>query len=85
MQASLGISDVEVAKIEQKIFAERASGQQEISAYNSSVKSYIEIVEPQNLGIKTIKIFLASSSELKDDRAAFERLIGRENREYIKS
>jgi hypothetical protein len=85
LQASLGISDVEVAKIEQKIWAERASGQQEISAYNSSVKSYIETVEPKKLGIKTIKIFLASSSELKDDRAEFERLIGRENKEYIKN
>ena len=31
-----------------------------------------------------IKIFLASSSELKDDRKEFEILIGRENKQYIK-
>jgi hypothetical protein len=34
--------------------------------------------------IKTIKIFLASSSELKDDREQFEIFINRKNKEYIK-
>ncbi|MEM9274448.1 MAG: COR domain-containing protein, partial [Cyanobacteria bacterium P01_F01_bin.143] len=34
--------------------------------------------------IKTIKIFLASSSELKEDREQFEIFINRENKEYIK-
>ncbi|MEM9090649.1 MAG: COR domain-containing protein [Cyanobacteria bacterium P01_F01_bin.53] len=33
---------------------------------------------------KTIKIFLASSSELADERAQFEILINRKNKEYIK-
>jgi hypothetical protein len=33
---------------------------------------------------KTVKIFLASSSELKGDREDLERLISRENKEYIK-
>ncbi len=35
-------------------------------------------------GIKTIKIFLASSSELKEDREQFEIFINRKNKEYIK-
>lgn len=35
-------------------------------------------------GVKTIKIFLASSSELKEDRAQFEIFINRKNKEYIK-
>ena len=35
-------------------------------------------------GIKIIKIFLASSSELKDDREQFEIFINRKNKEYIK-
>ncbi|MDJ0583163.1 DUF4062 domain-containing protein [Crocosphaera sp.] len=34
--------------------------------------------------IKTIKIFLASSSELKEDREQFEIFINRKNKEYIK-
>jgi internalin A len=34
---------------------------------------------------KTIKIFLASSSELKDDREQFEIFISRKNKEYIKN
>ncbi len=34
--------------------------------------------------MKTIKIFLASSSELKDDREQFEIFINRKNKEYIK-
>lgn len=34
--------------------------------------------------IKIIKIFLASSSELKDDREQFEIFINRENKKYIK-
>ncbi|MEM9272750.1 MAG: formylglycine-generating enzyme family protein [Cyanobacteria bacterium P01_F01_bin.143] len=34
--------------------------------------------------MKIIKIFLASSSELKSDREQFEILINRENKEYIK-
>ncbi|MEM9276584.1 MAG: hypothetical protein AAGA80_27125, partial [Cyanobacteria bacterium P01_F01_bin.143] len=33
---------------------------------------------------RIIKIFLASSSELKGDREQFEILIGRENKEYIR-
>jgi hypothetical protein len=76
---------VEVAKIERKSWAERALGQQEIKAENSLVEPYVETLKQQSLEIKIIKIFLASSSELKDDRAEFERLIGRENKEYIKS
>jgi hypothetical protein len=84
-QSYLGISDVEVAKIERKIWAERSSGQQAINTENSSGKSHVEAKEIRNSGIKTIKIFLASSSELKDDRADFERLIGRENKDYIKN
>ncbi len=35
-------------------------------------------------GVKIIKIFLASSSELKDDRSQFEIFINRKNKEYIK-
>ena len=35
-------------------------------------------------GNKIIKIFLASSSELKDDREQFEIFINRKNKEYIK-
>ncbi|MEM8718847.1 MAG: GUN4 domain-containing protein [Cyanobacteria bacterium P01_G01_bin.39] len=35
-------------------------------------------------GIKIIKIFLASSSELKGDREQFEIFINRKNKEYIK-
>ena len=35
-------------------------------------------------GIRIIKIFLASSSELKDDREQFEIFINRKNKEYIK-
>jgi len=38
-----------------------------------------------NLMSKTIKIFLASSSELKDDREAFEQFIGRKNKTLNKS
>ena len=34
--------------------------------------------------MQTIKIFLASSSELKDDREQFEIFISRKNKEYIK-
>ena len=34
--------------------------------------------------MKTIKIFLASSSELQDDRKEFEIFINRKNKEYIK-
>ena len=33
--------------------------------------------------IKIIKIFLASSSELKDDREQFEIFINRKNKKYI--
>jgi hypothetical protein len=36
-----------------------------------------------NKQMKTVKIFLASSSELKDDRKEFENFIGRKNKEYI--
>ena len=35
-------------------------------------------------GMRIIKIFLASSSELKDDREQFEIFINRKNKEYIK-
>src|SRR6516162_2959318 len=31
----------------------------------------------------TIKVFLASSSELKDDRTAFEIFVGRKNKEWV--
>ena len=31
----------------------------------------------------TIKVFLASSSELKDDRTAFEIFINRKNKEWV--
>ena len=34
--------------------------------------------------MQTIKIFLASSSELKDDRKEFEIFINRKNKEYVK-
>jgi hypothetical protein len=37
----------------------------------------------QNKPTKTVKIFLASSSELKDDREKFEIFINRKNKEYI--
>ncbi|MEM7761350.1 MAG: hypothetical protein AAF298_24955 [Cyanobacteria bacterium P01_A01_bin.40] len=37
-----------------------------------------------NKSMKTIKIFLASSSELKDDREQFEILINRQNKKYTK-
>jgi len=39
---------------------------------------------PPNKTMKTIRIFLASSAELKDDRKEFEILINRKNKEYIK-
>ncbi|MGK7886633.1 MAG: hypothetical protein AB4057_18655 [Crocosphaera sp.] len=35
-------------------------------------------------GIKSLKIFLASSSELKEDREQFEIFINRKNKQYIK-
>ena len=35
--------------------------------------------------MKTVKIFLASSSELKDDRKEFEIFINRKNKEYVKA
>ncbi len=37
-----------------------------------------------NTELSTIKIFLASSSELKDDREQFEIFINRKNKNYIK-
>ncbi len=36
------------------------------------------------IGIKIIKLFLASSSELKEDREQFEIFINRKNKQYIK-
>ncbi len=42
----------------------------------------LEIVQVTN--IKIIKIFLASSSELKGDREQFEIFINRKNKEYIR-
>ena len=39
---------------------------------------------PANKTMKTIRIFLASSAELKDDREQFEIFINRKNKEYIK-
>jgi Leucine-rich repeat (LRR) protein len=39
---------------------------------------------PPNKTMKTIRIFLASSAELKDDRKEFEIFISRKNKEYIK-
>ena len=36
-------------------------------------------------GIKILKIFLASSSELEEDRKEFEIFINRQNKEYLKS
>ena len=44
----------------------------------------LEIISNPNKKMKTIKIFLASSSELKDDRQQFEIFINRKNKEYIK-
>lgn len=35
--------------------------------------------------MKTIKVFLASSSELRDDRKEFEIFINRKNKEYVKA
>ncbi len=35
--------------------------------------------------METVKIFLASSSELKDDREKFEIFISRKNKEYVKA
>ena len=40
---------------------------------------------PAKAAMQTIKIFLASSSELKDDREQFELFIGRKNKEYVKN
>ncbi len=37
-----------------------------------------------NTTMKTIKIFLASSSELESDRKEFEIFINRKNKEYVK-
>ena len=42
-----------------------------------------EIIPKPNQKTKTIKIFLASSSELKNDREQFEIFINRKNKEYI--
>jgi Leucine-rich repeat (LRR) protein/GTPase SAR1 family protein len=39
---------------------------------------------PANKTMKTIRIFLASSAELKDDREQFEIFINRKNKDYIK-
>jgi Leucine-rich repeat (LRR) protein/GTPase SAR1 family protein len=39
---------------------------------------------PANKTMKTIRIFLASSAELKSDREQFEIFINRKNKEYIK-
>ena len=39
---------------------------------------------PPNKTMQTIRIFLASSAELKDDRKEFEIFISRKNKEYIK-
>ena len=44
-----------------------------------------EVESKQEREIKTIKIFLASSSELKNDRREFEVFINRKNKEYIKN
>ena len=43
-----------------------------------------KIIPKPNNKIKIIKIFLASSSELQDDRKEFEIFICRKNKEYIK-
>jgi hypothetical protein len=48
------------------------------------LKIPIAMISTQTSNLKTVKIFLASSSELKDDREDIERLISRENKEYIK-
>jgi GTPase SAR1 family protein len=44
---------------------------------------HISSVPPKKT-MKTIRIFLASSAELKDDREQFEIFINRKNKEYIK-
>ncbi len=45
----------------------------------------LEIKPQTNKTMKNIKIFLASSSELKNDRKEFEIFINRKNKEYIKN
>ena len=41
--------------------------------------------KPEPSQTKTVKIFLASSSELKDDRREFEIFINRKNKQYVKA
>ncbi|TYQ13386.1 UNVERIFIED_CONTAM: internalin A [Acetivibrio alkalicellulosi] len=43
-----------------------------------------EKIKTENLGLKTIKIFLASSNELEEDRKEFEIFINRKNKEWVK-
>ena len=47
------------------------------------LESFVKTALP-NKSMKTIKIFLASSSELESDRREFEIFINRKNKEYIK-
>ena len=53
------------------------------SENNEEVSSIVDIEEDTKM--KTVKIFLASSSELKEDRKEFEIFISRKNKEYVKN
>ena len=62
-----------------------------LEAIQNKLKYYTSIPQKNNLShstenktMKKIKIFLASSNELRSDREQFEIFINRENKEYIK-
>lgn len=58
----------------------------DIKRFKDELARSVEKFKPrQNTRMKTIKIFLASSSELADNRKEFEILINRKNKEYVKA
>ena len=67
----------------------KAASQQKKEELEQSLQSQIrqlkqQLTRTRITSIKIIKIFLASSSELKDDREKFEIFINRKNKEYIR-
>lgn len=71
LQQALKLSDKEVEEIYEAILGQ-----------TGGVKDSTAPTNPDR-NIKTIKIFLASSSELQDDRQQFEIFINRKNKKYI--
>ena len=68
-----------------RVLEEAEQPQQQAKTKSQVIKSVsdFESTKP-NKNMKTIKIFLASSSELEDDRKDFEIFINRKNKEYVK-